>query len=145
VSGDDNAVPETPEDDDLGPETKAGVERFHEWLKLALEYAEREHHEDLVELIEENPNVRSYMYLLVLQHKALLAERVRVEAQALEQFKQQESHYFGELLRKGEELEREKSKVRDLLRGADVLPTTEDRPRRHWWRRVLKTSRDASA
>lgn len=94
--------------EDLPDETREKIDRFHEWLKLALEYADRPDHEDLAELIDENlPYLRGYLYLFVLQHKALLAERVQVEAQALEQYKQQERYYLGELLKKGQQYERE--------------------------------------
>jgi hypothetical protein len=123
------------ENNGLSDESRNNIDRFHQWLELALQYADRDGHEDLSELINEDPHIRSYMYLLVLQHKALLAERVQIEAQALEQFKQQKRYYLNELLKKGQQYEREKSKVRDLLRGTDALPTTEDQPRRRWWHR----------
>ena len=71
----------------------------------------------------------------MLQHKALLAECVQVEAQALERYKQQEAFYLNELLKKAQQYQRQKDKVNDL-HGADALPTTEDRPPS--WRRVTQ-------
>jgi hypothetical protein len=124
----------TDEPDGLSDESRDNIERFHQWLELALQYVDREGHDDLADLINEDPHIRGYPYLLVLQHKALLAERVQVEAQALDRLKQQEAFYLNELLKKGQQYQREKDKVHDLLHGADALPTTEDRS--PWWRRV---------